>query len=212
MATDLIGIDCAAPSSEALDTVASAIRMGRVVVIPTDALYALAADPLSLRAVRRIYEAKGRAINRALPILVRDAFMVEDFAREISPRFRMLTRRFWPGPLTIILQASARLPLLATGNTGRLAVRQAKSVVVDELIARVNGPIIATSANISGMPTCTTGIETFGVMDGRVDLVLDGGLCEGKGATTLDITEPEWRVIKHGAISEREIAECLEGL
>lgn len=212
MATDLIGIDCAAPSPEALDTVASAIRMGRVVAIPTDALYALAADPLSLRAVRRIYEAKGRAINRALPILVRDAFMVEDFAREISPRFRMLARRFWPGPLTIILQASARLPLLATGNTGRLAVRQAKSAVVDELIARVNGPIIATSANISGMPTCTTGIEAFGVMDGRVDLVLDGGLCEGQGATTVDITEPEWRVIKHGAISEREIAECLEGV
>ena len=195
-----------------MDTVASAIRMGRVVAIPTDALYALAADPLSLRAVRRIYEAKGRAINRALPILVRDAFMVEDFAREISPRFRMLARRFWPGPLTLILQASARLPLLATGNTGRLAVRQAKSVVVDELIARVNGPIIATSANISGLPTCATGIDAFGVMDGRVDLVLDGGLCEGAGATTVDITEPEWRVIKHGAISEREIAECLEGL
>lgn len=212
MATDLIGIDCAAPSPEALDTVASAIRMGRVVAIPTDALYALATDPLSLRAVRRIYEAKGRPINRALPILVRDAFMVEDFAREISPRFRMLARRFWPGPLTIILQASARLPLLATGNTGRLAVRQAKSVVVDELIARVNGPIIATSANISGLPTCATGIDAFGVMDGRVDLVLDGGLCEGAGATTVDITEPEWRVIKHGAISEREIAECLEGL
>ena len=212
MATDLIGIDCAAPSPEALDTVASAIRMGRVVAIPTDALYALAADPLSLRAVRRIYEAKGRPINRALPILVRDAFMVEDLAREISPRFRMLARRFWPGPLTIILQASARLPLLATGNTGRLAVRQAKSVVVDELIARVNGPIIATSANLSGLPTCATGIDAFGVMDGRVDLVLDGGLCEGAGATTVDITEPEWRVIKHGAISEREIAECLEGL
>jgi L-threonylcarbamoyladenylate synthase len=212
LATDLIGIDCAAPSPEALDTVASAIRMGRVVAIPTDALYALAADPLSLRAVRRIYEAKGRPINRALPILVRDAFMVEDFAREISPRFRMLARRFWPGPLTIILQASARLPLLATGNTGRLAVRQAKSVVVDELIARVNGPIIATSANLSGLPTCATGIDAFGVMDGRVDLVLDGGLCEGAGATTVDITEPEWRVIKHGAISEREIAECLEGL
>ncbi len=212
MATDLIGIDCAVPSPEALDVVASAIRMGNVVAIPTDTLYALAADPLSLRAVRRIYEAKGRAINRALPILVRDALMVEDFARDISPRFRMLTRRFWPGPLTIILQASTRLPLLATGNTGRLAVRQARSLVVEELINRLNGPLIATSANISGRPTCVTGIEAFGVMDGRVDLVLDGGLCKGAGATTVDITDPDWKVIKHGAISEREIAECLEGL
>ncbi|MCU1326681.1 MAG: translation factor [Bryobacterales bacterium] len=186
--------------------------MGRVVAIPTDALYALAADPLSLRAVRRIYEAKGRAIIRALPILVRDAFMAEDFAREVSPRFRMLARRFWPGPLTIILPAAAGFPLLSTGNTGRLAVRQASCVVADELIARLNGPLIATSANISGRPTCTTGIEAFGVMDGRVDLVLDGGLCEGAGATTVDITEPEWKILKEGAISHRQIAECLEGL
>lgn len=212
MATDLIDIDPASPSPEALDRVAAAVRMGRVVAIPTDALYALAADPLSLRAVRRVYEAKGRAIVRALPILVRDAFMVEDYARDISPRFRMLTRRFWPGPLTIILPAAPGFPLLSTGNTGRLAVRQAKSLVVDELIARLNGPLIATSANISGIPTCKTGIEAFGIMDGRVDLVLDGGLCEGAGATTVDITEPEWKIIKEGAVSHRQIADCLEGL
>ena len=186
--------------------------MGRVVAIPTDTLYALAADPLSLRAVRRIYEAKGRKLTRALPVLVRDALMVEDFAKEISPRFRMLARHFWPGPLTIILPASAAFPLLATGNTGRLAVRHAKCTVVEELLNRLDGPLIATSANITGRPTCTTGIEAFGVMDGKVDLVLDGGLCEGPGATTVDITEPYWKVIKEGAISERQIAECLEGL
>jgi L-threonylcarbamoyladenylate synthase len=84
--------------------------------------------------------------------------------------------------------------------------------VADELISRLNGPLIATSANISGRPTCTSGIEAFGVMDGRVDLVLDGGLCEGAGATTVDITEPEWKILKEGAISHRQIADCLEGL
>lgn len=210
MATDLIEINPAEPSGKALDRAEKAIRAGKIVAIPTDALYALVADPFSVPAVRRVYEAKDREIQRALPILVRDVIMVEELAREITPRFRLLTRRFWPGPLTIITPASPRVPLRATGNTGRLAVRQASCRIADELINRLNQPIIATSANISGVPTCRTGIEVFGVMDGRVDLVLDGGACEGVGASTVDITDPEWKVIKEGAIPEREIGECLQ--
>jgi L-threonylcarbamoyladenylate synthase len=122
----------------------------------------------------------------------------------------MLSRRFWPGPLTIIMAASPKVPLRATGNTGRLAVRQAKSEVADRLIARLNQPLISTSANITGRPTCRSGIEVFGMMDGRVDLVLDGGVCEGMGASTVDITEPQWRVIKEGAVTEAAITDCLE--
>jgi len=143
-------------------------------------------------------------------MLVRDPPMAEELAREISPRFRILARRFWPGPLTMIMSASPRVPLRATGNTGRLAVRQAHCRLTDELITRLNQPVIATSANRSGHPTCRSGIEVFGVMDGKVDLVLDGGHCEGMGATTVDITEPEWRMIREGAITHREISECLE--
>jgi L-threonylcarbamoyladenylate synthase len=210
VATDLIEIDPLDPSSEALDQAAETIRRGRVVAIPTDALYTLAADPFNLIAVQQVLRAKGRQIHRALPMLVRDALMVEELAREISPRFNMLSRKFWPGPLTIIMPASAKVPLRATGNTGRLAVRQARSKVTDELIARLNQPIISTSANISGRPTCRSGIEVFGVMDGNVDLVLDGGACEGMGASTVDITELDWRLIKEGAITEKEIADCLE--
>jgi L-threonylcarbamoyladenylate synthase len=210
VATDLIEIDPQEPSPEALDRAVAAIRSGRVVAVPTDALYTLLADPFSLPAVRKIYQAKGRENHRALPLLVRDALMVEDLARDISTRFALLTRKFWPGPLTMILPASPRVPLRATGNTGRLAVRQARCILTDELIARLNQPVVATSANISGRPTCRSGIEVFGVMDGRVDLVLDGGPCEGVGATTVDITEPEWRLIKEGAIGDKEIAACLE--
>jgi L-threonylcarbamoyladenylate synthase len=210
VATDLIEIDPQDPSPEALDYAVATIRCGHVVAVPTDALYTLIADPFSLPAVRKVYQAKGREINRALPMLVRDALMVEDLARDISLRFRLLARKFWPGPLTMILAASSTVPLRATGNTGRLAVRQARCKLTDELIGRLNQPVIATSANMSGLPTCRTGIEVFGIMDGRVDLVLDGGPCVGTGATTVEITEPEWRLIKEGAISSREIADCLE--
>jgi L-threonylcarbamoyladenylate synthase len=212
VATNLIEIDPESPSAEALDRAEAAIRLGHVVAIPTDALYALVADPFDLRAVRQVYHAKGRENHRPLPIFVRDAMMVEELVREVTPRFQVLARRFWPGPLTIIMTASPTLPLRATGNTGRLAVRHAKSRLVDELLTRLNQPLIATSANLSGRPTCASGIEVFGVMDGRVDLVLDGGPSLAVGATTLDITERDWRLIREGAIPQSEIAECLDGV
>jgi L-threonylcarbamoyladenylate synthase len=210
VATDLVEINTVSPAADVLDRAAALIRRGRVVAVPTDALYTLVADPFNLRAVRQVYFAKGREIHRALPMLVRDTMMVEELATDISPRFRMLARKFWPGPLTIILPASPKVPLRATGNTGRLAVRQAQSTICDELISRLNQPVIATSANMSGRPTCRSGIEVFGEMDGRVDLVLDGGVCEGQGASTVDITEPEWKVIREGAVTESEIRDCLE--
>jgi L-threonylcarbamoyladenylate synthase len=117
----------------------------------------------------------------------------------------------WPGPLTIIIPASAKVPLKVTGNTGRLALRQSRSRVAQALLDWLGQPLIATSANVSGQPTCQTGIEVFGTMDGRVDLVLDGGSCTGAGSTTVDVTEPYWRMIKQGSIPEKEIADCLKG-
>jgi L-threonylcarbamoyladenylate synthase len=210
VATDLIEINAADPSPEAIERAASSVRQGKVVAIPTDALYTLIADPFNLRAVSQVFYAKGREPNRSLPLLVDSTVMVEELSREISNRFYLLARRFWPGPLTIILPAS-KVPLKVTGNTGRLAVRQSRSEVANSIIARLGQPIISTSANVSGQPTCSSGIDVFGTMDGRVDLVLDGGVCMGVGASTVDITEPYWRLIKEGAVTEKEIAECLRG-
>jgi L-threonylcarbamoyladenylate synthase len=83
-------------------------------------------------------------------------------------------------------------------------------VVAQKMIEHLGQPVISTSANLSGQPTCKTGIDVFAAMDGAVDLVLDGGLCGGEGATTVDVTEPYWRVIKEGAISEKELQACLK--
>ena len=209
MATDLIEIEPDRPSAEALDKAAAAIRRGAVVAIPTDALYSLVADPFNLCAVVQVFVAKGREPHRSLPLLIPDAVAAEDLAKEMPARFYALARRFWPGPLTIIVPAAAKVPLKVTGNTGRLALRQSRSVVVNSLLERLGQPLIATSANISGQPTCRSGIEVFGVMDGRVDLVLDAGLCAGPGSTTVDITDPIWKVIRVGAVPEKDVAECL---
>ena len=211
MPTDLIEIDAESPSERAIERAAAAVRRGGVVAIPTDALYTLVCDPLNLHAVGRIFAAKGREQDRALPLLVSDVVMAEELTKEISTRFYLLARHFWPGELTIIVHASSRVPLKVTGNTGRLAMRQSKSKVANALLERLSQPLIATSANLSGQPTCASGIEVFGVLDGRVDLVLDGGTATGLGATTVDITEPYWRVIKEGVIPETAIAEVLKG-
>jgi L-threonylcarbamoyladenylate synthase len=211
VATDLIEIDSENPAPEPLARAGATIRGGGVVAIPTDALYALVADPFNLHAVGKVFQAKGREIHRSLPLLVSDLLMAEDLASDLSTRFYLLARKFWPGPLTLIVPASAKVPLKVTGNTGRLALRQPRSAVANGLMNWLGQPLIATSANISGMPTSRSGIEVFGTMDGRIDLVLDGGGCPGLGSTTVDITEPYWRLIKHGVIEEKEISECLKG-
>ena len=210
MATDLIELDPDQPSPEALERAAGYIRRGGVVAIPTEGLYTLVADPLNLHAVGKVFAAKGREIQRALPLLISGPYMAEELARDLSARFYILARHFWPGPLTVIVPASSKVPLKVTGNTGRLAIRQSRSRVAQALLEWLDQPLISTSANISGQPTCRSGIEVFGQMDGRLDLVLDGGVCSGQGNTTVDITEPYWKIIKEGAISEKEIAESLK--
>ncbi len=210
MRTELIEISGDAPSEEHLQSAADAIRQGKVVAIPTDTLYVLAADPFSLRAITVVFEAKGREPNRSLPILVESMQMAEDYAAHLTSRFYLLARRFWPGPLTIIVPASPTLPLKVTGHTGRLAVRQSEAIVPNRLIEILGMPIIATSANRSGQPTCRSGFEVLGVMDDRIDLILDAGSIAGPGATTVDITDPDWKLIRAGAISEDAIGEALQ--
>jgi L-threonylcarbamoyladenylate synthase len=210
VATDLIQIDVDNPYPGAIDRAVAEIARGNVVGVPTDALYILVADPFNLHAVGRVFAAKGRESVRSLPLAICDTLMAEDLAKELTSRFYILARHFWPGPLTIIVPAAAKVPLKVTGNTGRLAMRYGNSVTLNAIVEKTGHAVIATSANMSGQPTISSGIELFATMDGRIDLVLDGGLCSGPGSTTVDITEPYWRVIREGAISEKEIAERLK--
>src|SRR5437879_3608891 len=107
--TELIEINAENPDPEAIERAAAMVRKGRVVAIPTDALYTLVADPFNLRAVSRVFAAKGRDLRRSLPLLINDSMMAEDLARDLSVRFFLLARRFWPGPLTIIVPASPKV-------------------------------------------------------------------------------------------------------
>jgi len=210
VATDLVEINLDNPQPEIIERAVREVERGKVVGVPTDALYVLVADPLNLHAVGRVFAAKGRESVRSLPLAISDVLMAEDLSSELNSRFYILARHFWPGPLTMIVPASAKVPLKVTGNTGRLALRNAKSKALNAMVDKIGHALIATSANKSGKPTINSGIELFAEMDGHIDLVLEGGLCTGPGSTTVDITEPYWKVIKEGAITEKEIAERLQ--
>ncbi len=210
MATDLVEINLDNPQPEIIERAVREVERGKIVGVPTDALYVLVADPLNLHAVGRVFAAKGRESGRSLPLAISDVLMAEDLSSELNSRFYILARHFWPGPLTMIVPASAKVPLKVTGNTGRLALRNAKSKALNMMVEKIGHALIATSANKSGKPTIKSGIELFAEMDGHIDLVLEGGVCTGPGSTTVDITEPYWKVIREGAITEKEIAERLQ--
>ena len=210
MATDLVEINLDNPEPEIIERAVREVERGKIVGVPTDALYVLVADPLNLHAVGRVFDAKGRESGRSLPLAISDVLMAEDLSSELNSRFYILARHFWPGPLTMIVPASAKVPLKVTGNTGRLALRNAKSKALNMMVEKIGHALIATSANKSGNPTIKSGIELFAEMDGHIDLVLEGGVCTGPGSTTVDITEPYWKVIREGAITEKEIAERLQ--
>ncbi len=201
MTTSLIETALDQPDARAIGAAANAIREGEVVAVPSDALYVLVADPFNLNAVAKVFEAKRREAHRSLPLFVTGVRMAEQYATRLSSSFYLLARRFWPGPLTVIVHASSHVPLKVTGNTGRLALRRSSAPVATELIRTLGMPLIATSANVSGRPTCRSGFEVLGTMDGRIRLILDGGVLEGSAATTVDIIPLQWRLIKAGAIA-----------
>ncbi len=211
MTTSLIETPLDEPDDRAVHAAVHAVRAGEIVAIPSDALYVLVADPFNLNAVAKVFEAKRRDHRRSLPLLVDGVSMAEDYAGPLCSRFYELAGRFWPGPLTVIVPASAKIPLRVTGNTGRLALRRSASVLASNLIERLETPLIATSANLSGRPTCQSAYEVLGTMDGLVSLILDGGGLAGTAATTVDVTPTDWCLIREGAVSRHAIQACLTG-
>ena len=193
-----------------LELAASYIREGEVVGIPTDTLYGLAADPFNLAAVERVFRVKGRPEAKALPILIASMEQAPILARELPEAFDRMAKAFWPGALTLIVDASDRIPLKVTGNTGRIALRWPHCTPVCKLIETLGGPVTGTSANLSGFPPCSSAAQVLKQMGDRLPLILDAGET-GKTlpSTIVDVREEEWRIVREGAISEAEILRAL---
>ena len=206
---EVLPIESGKPEQEKIEYAVNALRRGEVVAIPTDALYVLIADPFNLSAVGKVFQAKSRAWDRSLPLMVASIDQVAELAQHLPSRFYLLAHRYWPGPLTVIVEAAGTVPLKVTGNTRRLAVRQPASSIAREILREFGMPLVATSANVSGHPTCASAEGVLSMLGNHLALILDSEIPEQQVATTVDITVPTWRLIREGAISESELKEFL---
>ncbi|HEY6273962.1 MAG TPA: L-threonylcarbamoyladenylate synthase [Terriglobales bacterium] len=211
MSAEIVKVNPETPDMRMISYVADRIKAGQVVGMPTDTFYGLAADPLNLRAVDLIYEVKSRSRHKPLSLLIESVEQAEYLARPLPDAFHEMARKYWPGPLTIIVKASSRLPLKVTANTGNVALRLPAARIPVEVIRAAGVPVTATSANISGASECTTAEGVRQQLGGRIGLIVDGGVSPREVASTIvDMSEPgKITVLRQGAIPESELAEFL---
>ena len=211
MPVEVLKISSKAPETRVVDYAAGFIKRGEVVGIPTDTFYGLSADPFNLAAIEAVFQAKGRPETKALPILVNSIEQAVTLIRDVPDVFLILAHKFWPGALTLVVEATHRLPLKVTGNSGRVALRWANSPIPTAIIDAVGGPITGTSANLSGFPSCTNAAQIVKQLGNRLPLILDAGDTGATLASTIvRIDGDDWTLAREGALPEEEIAKALE--
>jgi tRNA threonylcarbamoyl adenosine modification protein (Sua5/YciO/YrdC/YwlC family) len=210
---EILKINSETPESSLVHYAAEQIKSGQVLGMPTDTFYGLAADPFNLRAVERVYEIKSRSRHKPLSLLIESEDQAEMLARDPLPdEFYELARKFWPGPLTIIVPAASRLPLKVTANTGNVALRIPSANIPLSVIRAAGVPITATSANLSGASECTSAGAVRDQLQERISIIVDGGPSpRDVSSTIVDLSEGGWRVLREGAVPRQAIADTLGG-
>lgn len=204
MQTEVIPADHHEALQRALDT----LRHGRLVAFPTDTVYGLGALAFDGRAVESIYLAKDRPVEKSIPVLIWDITDLEKISDDIPDLARRLAVRFWPGPLTVLVPKKQTLPE-SVSATSTVAVRVPDHSIARDLL-RVAGPLAVTSANISGQASPSTAEEVLAQLNGRIDLIIDGGRTPGGVPSTLvDCSAGEIKILRTGPITLAEILSVL---
>lgn len=189
--------------------VAEVIRGGGVIAFRTDTFYGLGADPFNESAVRRIRQLKGREEVKPILLLISDPGEVDRFIVNQSQLFKEVANRFWPGPLTLISAARTELRADLTAGTMTIGLRLPDDENVRALVRLCGGALTATSANTAGEPPARTPKDVENYFSEGIDLIVDGGeVMATKPSTVLDLSKPEPRLIREGAITRAE----LEGI
>ena len=211
MRAEILKISSDNPEERLIKYAADQIRAGKVLGMPTDTFYGLAADPLNLRAVDSVYEIKTRSRHKPLSLLIESVDQAEELAF-LPDAFHELARKFWPGPLTLIVKAASSLPLKVTANTGNVALRVPSAKIPLAVIKAAGIPITATSANLSGASECTTADQVREQLNGRIEIIVDGGPSPRDVASTIvDLSDGiGWRILREGAIASEEISKLLD--
>jgi L-threonylcarbamoyladenylate synthase len=208
--TQTIVVDPRTPQTEVIRQAVEALRRGGLVAFPTDTLYALGADALTADAVERVLTVKGRARGKPLSVLVPSVEAIDALEVPLTPRLRDLLRRFWPGPLTVVVKATGRFPTVLTGVTGTVGLRIPGGAVAQAVLTEFGGAVIGTSANKAGGPDPDDAKTVQRAIGGQIDLILDGGrVALGVPSTVLDCTAEPARILREGAIPRARLADAI---
>lgn len=195
---------------EELAEAAAVLRSGGLVAFPTETVYGLGGNALDEDAARKIYAAKGRPSDNPLIAHISCAADLAPLVKEIPVAGRKLMEAFWPGPLTMIFPKSGRVPYGTTGGLDTVAVRMPDDPVAGRLIALAGVPVAAPSANTSGRPSPTTADHVWQDMNGRINMIIDGGpVGIGVESTIVDVSSPVPSVLRPGAITMEMLREVL---
>ena len=193
-----------------IEDAARIIRSGGLVAVPTETVYGLAGNGLNEKAVSEIYEVKGRPAVKPLSLMVPDESAMERYCLNVPPQAHALAKRFWPGPLTIVLKAKDDIPGIVLAGGSTVGLRCPDHPLTLALLHSCGLPLAAPSANPSGEPSPKTAEEVLAYFDGKIDAVIDGGPCGiGKESTLIDLSKTPYRVLREGALPESEIADAL---
>ena len=195
---------------EELKEAAGILRSGGLVAFPTETVYGLGGNALDEDAARKIYAAKGRPSDNPLIAHVSCVEEVAPLVKEIPEAGRKLMEAFWPGPLTMIFPKSEKVPYGTTGGLDTVAIRMPDDPVANRLIALAGVPVAAPSANTSGRPSPTTADHVWQDMNGRIDMIIDGGpVGIGVESTIVDVSSAVPAVLRPGAITMEMLEEVL---
>lgn len=193
-----------------LEEAASLLKKGEVVAFPTETVYGLGADATNDKAVKKIFEAKGRPSDNPLIVHIGNANQLDGLVEEVPLKAKKLIEAYWPGPLTLILKSKAGISQGVTAGLSTVGIRMPSHPVALALLQKVNLPIAAPSANLSGRPSPTTAQHVYEDLQGRIVGIVDGGQTGvGLESTVLDCTCEPPLILRPGGITKRQLEEVI---
>jgi len=198
---EVLKLDPVRPERAALDAAANAMLRGGVIAFPTDTLYGLGCSLFDVAAVELVQRLKRRDPRHAFISLIPDPSQADGLALTVNPVARRLIKEFWPGPLSLIFVAAEIVPPGVRGERGTVALRCPKDVLSHALLQRFGGPVVSSSANLTGQPPAETAEEVVATFGNQLDLVLDGGPRRGGVPSTLvDVSGGRTKLLRRGAV------------